>query len=101
MSVPNTTRSRKVLNTRELTQLGAFPIWLPGRELHSLQVAKDLTLVHDPHVSKAWTAVPLHWEGTNNAMASALADSHVDHSASLLGAADRRVGQDRGSTMAR
>jgi hypothetical protein len=24
-SIPNTTRSRKVLNTRELTQLGAFP----------------------------------------------------------------------------
>ena len=27
-SVPNTTRSRKVSNTRELTQLGAFPKWV-------------------------------------------------------------------------
>jgi hypothetical protein len=34
-SVPNTTKSGKVSNTRELTQLGAFPKWVIGCKLHS------------------------------------------------------------------
>jgi hypothetical protein len=46
-------------------------------------VAKDLFLVHDTHVSKAWLAVLCTGKGANNAMASALADSNVHYSSAV------------------
>jgi hypothetical protein len=57
---------------------------LPARLRVTLfQVAKDLFLVHDTHVAKAWPAVMYPGKGTDNEMASALADSNVHYSSAV------------------